>query len=42
MMQHIDLIKALCTAARVISIYTVMSLSYTAILRKHKFFSECD
>ena len=42
MAQHNDLIKALSTAARVISIYTVDSLSYSAFIRKKAFFSECD
>ena len=30
------------SAARVISIYTVDSLSYSAFIRKKAFFSECD
>lgn len=42
MAQHNELIKALSTAARVISIYTVDSLSYSAFIRKKAFFSECD
>jgi len=40
--QHTDLIKALSTLARNITIYTVLSLSYTAFIRKKAFFSECD
>jgi len=42
MAQHNELIKALATTARVISIYTVDSLSYSAFIRKKAFFSECD